>query len=322
MKPPVEAPTSSARRARGVDAEIVERVGELDAAAADVRMIGDVAARRRRRRRHCAPAFETTWPSTVTCPARISARARSRDGGEAAIDERDVETSLLGGHRSFVESGFSRANAAGKSRPLRDGQLRRDTTQSAIGASHPSSSRAARSVSRARLEAIGGQRARTIEAEERGISRLRRRAASLPAVFPSSAALPSTSRMSSTIWKASPTSVAKRSIAVDGGLGAASHDGAAHGGRANDCSGLPCVHALEAVGVERQRMSGRLAGCLQIDRLAANHADGAGRFARSTSSASSLRCVIAASALTGSRASSANASACSPSPARIAMPSP
>ena len=26
-----------------------------------------------------APAFDTTWPSTVTCPARINARARSRD---------------------------------------------------------------------------------------------------------------------------------------------------------------------------------------------------------------------------------------------------
>ena len=39
MKPPVDAPMSSAMRARHVDAEHVERMSELEAAAADVGMI-------------------------------------------------------------------------------------------------------------------------------------------------------------------------------------------------------------------------------------------------------------------------------------------
>ena len=37
MNPPVEAPTSSARRPENVDPQRVERVGELDAAAGDER---------------------------------------------------------------------------------------------------------------------------------------------------------------------------------------------------------------------------------------------------------------------------------------------
>ena len=40
MKPPVEAPTSSAGEAGGIEREGVERGGELEAAARDVRMGG------------------------------------------------------------------------------------------------------------------------------------------------------------------------------------------------------------------------------------------------------------------------------------------
>ena len=57
------------------------------------------------------------------------------------------------------------------------------------------------------------------------------------------------------------------------------------------------MHALQAVGVERERVAGRLAGGLQIDRLSADHADACRRRAPSTSTTSSLRCVIAASAV-------------------------
>ncbi len=70
---------SSAFAAGDRDAESVERVRELQPAAADVRMIrrgerdlGGVIDR--------VPALVTILPSTVTCPARTNARARSRDG--------------------------------------------------------------------------------------------------------------------------------------------------------------------------------------------------------------------------------------------------
>ena len=68
------------RRAPGdLDGEGVERVRELHAASTDIRVIG---LRRARRALLCdrAPALKTTWPSTLTCRARINARARSRDG--------------------------------------------------------------------------------------------------------------------------------------------------------------------------------------------------------------------------------------------------
>ena len=91
VNPPVEAPMSSASRAGDVDAEGVERVRELEAAAADLRMIGDGRASRRRRRRRCVPAFATGWPLTRTCPARISARARSRDAARPRSTSSDVE---------------------------------------------------------------------------------------------------------------------------------------------------------------------------------------------------------------------------------------
>ena len=57
VKPPVDAPTSSARRPDGSMREDVERVRELDAAAADIRVIGRRRARRARRRPIGAPAL-------------------------------------------------------------------------------------------------------------------------------------------------------------------------------------------------------------------------------------------------------------------------
>ena len=63
-----------------VDAEGVERVRQLEPAAADIGMVGrderDVGVGVDRRARPSRPAA----PSTQTWPARISARARSRDG--------------------------------------------------------------------------------------------------------------------------------------------------------------------------------------------------------------------------------------------------
>ena len=65
--------------ARDVEVKRVERVGELEPAAADPGMIGrayrDLGAGRRRA---CRPS-RSARPPTVTSPARISARARSRD---------------------------------------------------------------------------------------------------------------------------------------------------------------------------------------------------------------------------------------------------
>ncbi len=63
-----------------IDGERIERVRELHAAAADVGVIGHGKLVTRASSATGAPAFDTTWPSTDTCPARISARARSRVG--------------------------------------------------------------------------------------------------------------------------------------------------------------------------------------------------------------------------------------------------
>ena len=85
--------------------------------------------------------------------------------------------------------------------------------------------------------------------------------------------------MSSTIWKASPTSLAYRSSAVTSPSSAPRHDRAAGDGRADDRAGLARVHRAEAVGVERQGVSWSLTRRLQVDGLAADHARRAGRVA-------------------------------------------
>ena len=82
MKPPVEAPTSSALTSLRVDRERIERVRELDAAASDVRMIRRDELDEGIGRHRCA-RFRDTWPSTFTWPARINARARSRDAASS-----------------------------------------------------------------------------------------------------------------------------------------------------------------------------------------------------------------------------------------------
>ena len=71
-------------------------------------------------------------------------------------------------------------------------------------------------------------------------------AASFPAVLPSSSGAPSTSRMSSTIWKTSPTSAPKRSTGGHLRVGAAGHDGAGDSRGANQRAGLHRVHGLQA----------------------------------------------------------------------------
>ena len=90
VKPPVEAPMSSAFAPRTSRREHVERVRELQAAAADPRVIG-LAQRDLAVSSTGVPAFVTRTPSTSTSPARMSARARSRDWRKAARDEQLIE---------------------------------------------------------------------------------------------------------------------------------------------------------------------------------------------------------------------------------------
>ena len=112
--------------------EDVERVRELDAAAADIRMIRAWRARLGASSATGAPAFETTWPSTVTWPARISARARSRDGARPRSTSSDVEPRSSSAHakdrpRSGKPATFAFAL-----------QFLRVSTQSAMRPSQPS----------------------------------------------------------------------------------------------------------------------------------------------------------------------------------------
>jgi hypothetical protein len=74
----VEAPISSASRPSTRNLERVQRVGELDAASAHVRMIGAIRTNRRRSESGCR--FRVQLSVNADLPARISARARSRDG--------------------------------------------------------------------------------------------------------------------------------------------------------------------------------------------------------------------------------------------------
>src|SRR5258708_4751623 len=95
-----------------------------------------------------APALETTWPSTETWPARISARARSRVGA-----------------RPRSTSARSRRFLAGKSVLARDDPLRdrREVTGRQL--------RIGEGLARARC-AVRGERPRCVETEHRGIRRL------------------------------------------------------------------------------------------------------------------------------------------------------
>src|SRR5439155_6052434 len=111
--------------AERIDVEDVERARELDAAAADIWMVRDLERDGRvggdagaRLRDHLAVDANLTGHDE-----RLRALA---GGSEPAFDERDVEPYLFRRHD------------------------RRFTTHSAIGTSHPLSSAAARSVSRAR----------------------------------------------------------------------------------------------------------------------------------------------------------------------------
>ena len=108
VKPPVDAPTSSARRPRGSIAERVERVRQLDAAAADVRMIGfrelDARVRRRRPRRLC----DTTWPSTLHLAGQDQRAGALARRGQPALDERHVEPNLADAHSVITKARRSR----------------------------------------------------------------------------------------------------------------------------------------------------------------------------------------------------------------------
>ena len=84
-------------------------------------------------------------------------------------------------------------------------------------------------------------------------------------------------------------------MACDRVVGGARHDRAGDRRRADERAGLARVHGAQPVGVERDPLAGRLAGGLQIDRLAADHAGGARGVAPITSMTRSLRAASAGS---------------------------
>ena len=197
VKPPVDAPTSSARRPARVDGERVERAGELQAAAADVRMIrhGELDARVGLDRR--AGLRDDLAVDRHLAGEDQRARAFARRG-EAAVDERDIEARL--GRSPRVVSVSRRCSASN--------QLFRDTTQSAIAAEP-----AVRDpgVLERRVGALRGTR-RPARASDPGRTAPGRSAWPTRRPCPRSCratpASPSTSRMSSTIWNARPISPA------------------------------------------------------------------------------------------------------------------
>ena len=125
------------------------------------------------------PAFAAPCPSTSTWPARISARAFSRDSTRPLLDEQRVEPLRLGA--SCKPQASTSLPQALKPYVLRS------MIQLAMSARRESS-RPARSSAAPRVRVtVGGERARSVEAEERRIGRLAG-GASLPAVLPSVAA--------------------------------------------------------------------------------------------------------------------------------------
>ena len=154
---------SSARRPAGSMPNVVERVRELDAAAADVRMIGRAQRDERRRRR---PARRpSTRPGrrrgpgrreSARAPARATARARVR----RAAASRRVLPLNFGSLSAILQ--FCNPAMLGSSSDDPVARSRRDAVRQPCASSAPC----------ARAEALGGQLARPVEAEERRVGRL------------------------------------------------------------------------------------------------------------------------------------------------------
>ena len=122
------------------------------------------------------PAFETTWPLTVTCPARISARARSREGARPRSTSSDIQTRLALRHAESPRRTPSRTVHAGWLPLTRDDSVfpRHDPVgdRAEVPFDEPC---ILTSTSRARVGAFGGQLPGARHAEQRGVGRLRAR---------------------------------------------------------------------------------------------------------------------------------------------------
>src|SRR5436190_3226388 len=169
-----------------------------------------------------APAFDTPRPSTVTWPARIRARARSRDGASPR--------STSATSRRFFAG--TRLILAGDD-PVDDGR------EMAVDEPGPG-----QRAPRAR-RAVGGHLPRSIEAEERGIGRLRaggvlaRRLAELRGAAFHVEDVVDDLKTEAEIVR----------VLMDGGeerLIGAGHDGAADRRGANERAGLLRMHRAEA----------------------------------------------------------------------------
>ena len=83
-------------------------------------MIGRDAARRRRRRRPACRPWSRPGRSTLTWPARISARARSRDGARPRVDDAADRGGCLGiGLRSRVSNWIDPGAVTDRHRSIR-----------------------------------------------------------------------------------------------------------------------------------------------------------------------------------------------------------
>ena len=249
---------------------------KLEAAAADVWMIGRDAARRRRPDSPRCRPWSPGWPSTRTWPARISARARSRDGARPRSTTQVIEPDAWhGGHSECIDPG-ARTWRQRSIRALDDPPA--DAEQVRIG-----DARVAQRQLRARSRHSAAMPLRRVEAVERRIGRLAgrgilaRRLAELSGRRPRRRGC---RRQSETPGR---SSAAARSIASICSVAAAAHDGA--GLRRRRESALPsssraCV--VSAVGIERRRRrpAGSGVDAREIDGLAADHADWPGRRGR------------------------------------------
>ena len=152
MNPPVDAPTSSASRPVTSRPKCSRAWASLMPPRPTNGWSGVFSSTRA-----CAvtgaPAFDTTCPSTITCPARISARARSRDGASARA------TRTRSRRAGF--SAFLLTTSAACGRPPSP-----HSRQPAVGE--------AALVERClgSVQAVGRHRARALESEERGVRRL------------------------------------------------------------------------------------------------------------------------------------------------------
>src|ERR1700674_305730 len=225
-----------------------------------------------------APAFEITCPSTVICHARISARARSRDG-ERPRSTTSRSRRVLRGTVYRPRCHGPRGEPAASMPAGRAGREGREHTRLAGATDDPLGDGPKPARGQARVLEDDPRVPRTLGRESSGpLDAEDRRVAWLPARRVLARALAERRRVALDVEHV--VDDLKREpelgrVLPDRGqqlVVGSSHDGAALGGRGDQGAGLSTVHAAQAVGVERQLVPRGLTGRLQVDGLAAHHA--------------------------------------------------